>query len=91
MKPASVAGAAGVGAVQQPRVTAAALQKIERLVAAEVPGRAVPDQVSLGASRADEVGTNRREAAGFQLYRRPTEKNEVQTVLLVGRMLDTNG
>jgi hypothetical protein len=91
VKPASVAGAAGVGAVQQPRVTAAALQKIERLVAAEVPGRAVPDQVSLGASRADEVGTNRREAAGFQLYRRPTEKNEVQTVLLVGRMLDTNG
>lgn len=83
--------AAGVGAVSQPRVTAEALKKIERLVAAEVPGKAVPDQVSVGASRADEVGTNRQQAASFQLYRRPTEKNEVQTVLLVGRLLDTNG
>lgn len=91
IKPAAVSGAAGVGAVSQPRITAEALNKIERLVAAEVPGKAVPDQVSVGASRADEVGTNRQQAATYQLYRRPTEKNEVQTVLLVGRLLDTNG
>lgn len=91
IKPAAVSGAAGAGAVSQHRVTAEALKKIERLVAAEVPGKAVPDQVSVGASRADEVGTNRQQAAAYQLYRRPTEKNEVQTVLLVGRLLDTNG
>ncbi|MBL0871672.1 MAG: hypothetical protein IBJ18_13965 [Phycisphaerales bacterium] len=91
IKPAVVSGGGGVGAVQQPRVTAEALKKIDRLVAAEVPGKAVPDQVSVGASRADEVGTNRQQAAAYQLYRRPTEKNEVQTVLLVGRLLDTNG
>ncbi len=91
IKPAVVAGGGGVGAVPQPRVTAEALKKIDRLVAAEVPGKAVPDQVSVGASRADEVGTNRQQAAAYQLYRRPTEKNEVQTVLLVGRLLDTNG
>lgn len=63
---------------------------IEQLVAASVPGRATFD---VGVSNKAEAGLSvaARDASVLPMYRRPTDRNEVTTVLLVGRQLDMNG
>lgn len=57
--------------------------KAAALVAAVVPGSI--------DFRGDTPVASRSDPSSFPLYRKPTDRNEVETALLVGRRLDTTG
>lgn len=63
--------------------TPATPSKAAALVAAVVPGSI--------DFRGDTPAATRSDPASFPLYRKPTDRNEVETALLVGRRLDTTG
>lgn len=57
--------------------------KAAALVAAVVPGSI--------DFRGDTPAATRSDPSSFPLYRKPTDRNEIETALLVGRRLDTTG
>jgi hypothetical protein len=76
-------------ATQAPRAAPARPAQIDRLVAGVVPGKATfgsaqaPDQAARTPSSS--------QTGSLAFYRRPTDKNEVATVLSLGRGLDVTG
>jgi hypothetical protein len=89
---AGVLGSVGtVPAIAGPKVNATTTQGIDRLVGATVSGKASPDFTGSAATVKSEIEALRRSPSVLPLYQRPTDRNTVETVLLVGRTLDTRG
>ncbi|MBX9736161.1 MAG: hypothetical protein K2X32_04475 [Phycisphaerales bacterium] len=77
--------------IAAPRINATSTQGIDRLVGATVSGKASPDFTGSAATMKSEIEALRRSPSVLPLYQRPTDRNTVETVLLVGRTLDTRG
>ncbi len=89
---AGVLGSVGAASpIAGPKIGATSAAGIDRLVGATVPGKASPDFTGNAATMKSEIESLRRSPSVLPLYQRPTDRNTVETVLLVGRTLDTRG
>jgi len=93
---AGVIGAVGVARpaalpTTQPTPSPRAKARIDQLVGATILGEASPDFNGVQASHRVEVDGLRKSPSVLPMYARPTDRNAVETVLLVGRTLDTRG
>ncbi len=75
----------------QPTPSPQAKTRIDQLVGATVAGKASPDFTGVQASYRAEVEGLRKSPSVLPMYTRPSDRNAVETVLLVGRTLDTRG
>ncbi|CAN5770046.1 hypothetical protein BH11PLA1_BH11PLA1_04460 [soil metagenome] len=77
---ASVGARPGETSVIETSALAATRAKVDPLISAAVEGEGRPD-----------AGVFEPNPAALQMYRRPTDRNEVHTVMALGRTLDTKG